>query len=270
MDTHPHLHTTGSQSKFGIERGSEEEEQAVELLRREPALRFEGVHCHLGSQISDVRVFGEAASALLDFVRELESQGLRSREVSIGGGWAVAYVPGGEALSAHEVAREIAGPFEALPDIRIAVEPGRALVARAALAIYRVGSVKKGAQGRIIAVDGGMADNPRPALYGSPYTAFAPDRPTFSKGEQADVVGRFCESGDVLARGVSLPPVEVGDLLCIPVSGAYQLAMASNYNLVPRPAAVMVDGRDARLMTNRETVSSMLAREMGYSDWKLD
>ena len=178
--------------------------------------------------------------------------------------------PGTRALTPSEVAEALVHVAPRLHGIRLAVEPGRALVGNAAVALYRVGAVKTGPSGRIVAVDGGMGDNPRPALYGARYTAFLPDRPRDEAVGSADIVGRYCEAGDVLARGVQLPAVVPGDIICVPVAGAYQLSMASTYNLVPQPASVIVDGPDARLMTRRATINDMLARETGYSDWTLD
>jgi diaminopimelate decarboxylase len=183
-------------------------------------------------------------------------------EVSIGGGWAEAYRPGDRRLEPASVARALARSQLKLDAFQLAVEPGRWLVARAAVAVYRVGSVKTSGAGRIIAVDGGMGDNPRPALYGARYYACAADRePVFAVG-RADVVGRFCESGDVLAPDVPLPSMASGDLMCVPVSGAYQLSMASAYNLVPQPAAVMVRDGNARLIMRRATLDELLNRDV--------
>jgi diaminopimelate decarboxylase len=199
-------------------------------------------------------------------VQRFSHAGLASQEVSIGGGWAVAYRPGDVNLSPTDVVAALAPCFSSIAGVRPAVEPGRALVAQAAVAVYRVGAVKRGPTGRIVAVDGGMGDNPRPALYDARYTAFLPASPFAPPIGKADVVGRYCEEGDVLVRGLDLPEVAVGDLVCVPVSGAYQLSMASSYNLVPPPASVLVDGRDARLMTRRATIDDMLSREVSYSN----
>jgi diaminopimelate decarboxylase len=135
-------------------------------------------------------------------------------------------------------------------------------LARAAVALYGVGSVKSSTTGRIVAVDGGMGDNPRPALYGARYTALSATRPLAPVVGLADVVGRYCESGDVLAREVPLPGVDEGDLICIPVAGAYQLAMASAYNLVAPPAAVLIDADGVTLVSRRATVEDLLARDL--------
>jgi diaminopimelate decarboxylase len=268
-ETHPWLRTSGLGSKFGVVTGSDDETHVMALLRAHPHLSFVGLHTHVGSQITDAEIYRRAGVDMAGVVHRFADAGLHSREVSIGGGWAVAYSADDANLSAASVSATIAPTMRSLPGVRTAVEPGRALVARSAVAVYRVGAVKHGPTGRIVAVDGGIGDNPRPALYDARYTAFLPECPLGVPVGPADVVGRYCEAGDVLARGVNLPKVAVGDLVCIPVSGAYQLSMASSYNLVPAPASVLVDGRDARLMTRRATIGDLLSREVGYSDWKL-
>jgi diaminopimelate decarboxylase len=268
-ETHPWLRTSGLGSKFGVPAGSDEEAQVMDRLISSRDFHFVGLHTHVGSQITDADLYRRAAEDMVTAVQRFADVGLDSEELSIGGGWAVAYRPGDSSLPATEVAEALAPSAKRLAGIRPAVEPGRALVAQAAVAVYRVGAVKCGPTGRIVAVDGGMGDNPRPALYDARYTAFLPARPFDPPVGKADVVGRYCEAGDVLARGLELPEVSVGDLVCVPVSGAYQLSMASSYNLVPPPASVLVDGRDARLMTRRATIDDMLSREVGFGNWKL-
>jgi diaminopimelate decarboxylase len=148
----------------------------------------------------------------------------------------------------------------------LAVEPGRALVARAGIAVYRVVAVKIRPDRRIVAVDGGMGDNPRPALYGARYTAISVADPMGDPAGHADIVGRYCESGDVLVRDVPLPTVRTGDLIAVPMSGAYQMAMASQYNLVPPPAAVLLSSGHAVLAVRRAVVDDLLARDLVLSE----
>lgn len=260
--THPHLQTSGRRSKFGLYHPSEAEQRVWEALRQSATLQFAGLHVHLGSQIADSSIYRDGAIELLAVAQSLENKGLATDEISVGGGWAVPYLPGGQELSPVSVAQVLTPRFRAAPGIRLAVEPGRALVARSALALYRVGSVKETAGHRVIAVDGGMGDNPRPALYGARYTVLGAARPFAPPAGSADVVGRYCESGDVLARDVALPYVASGDLLCVPVSGAYQLSMASAYNLMPQPAAILVREGQSRLIVRRATIADMLSREI--------
>jgi diaminopimelate decarboxylase len=219
-----------------------------------------GLHVHLGSQIDDAALYADALSALAGRVDAFRSEGHPIGELSLGGGWAVPYRPGDPSLDAWTAAASIEGWVP--PGVRLAVEPGRALVARAAIAVYRVVSVKTTDRGRIVAVDGGMGDNPRPALYGARYTALSITNMGSQPEGSVDVVGRYCESGDVLARDVALPSVRRGDLVAIPVAGAYQLAMASSYNLVPPPAAVMVADGEASLIRRRPSLEELLALDV--------
>lgn len=260
--THPHLQTSGTRSKFGLFHPSEAEQRVWECLSGSRVLQFVGLHAHLGSQISDRSIYGRAAEELCAIAETLTQRGLESEEISVGGGWAVPYAPGDPALSPETVAQVLEPIFLGRPLIRPAVEPGRALVARAAVAVYRVGSVKVSGDRRIIAVDGGMGDNPRPALYGARYSVLPATSPFSPSIGPADVAGRYCESGDILVRDALLPRVTAGDLLCVPVSGAYQLSMASAYNLVPQPAAVLVTEGRSRLITRRATVEDLLSREI--------
>jgi len=260
-DTHPHLQTSGRRSKFGFYLGSTEEQAAIELLARVPGLRLIGLHTHLGSQVVDVEIYREASQELLTLGHDLGRRGHPISEIAIGGGWAVPYRTDDASLSAETLAGAVGDVF-AGSGFRLAVEPGRFLVARAAVALYRVGSVKDTPAGRIVAVDGGMGDNIRPALYGASYEALLLEQPEAIPIGPADIVGRYCESGDFLARDVPLPSVKVGDLLALPVAGAYQLSMASAYNLVPPPAALLVANGRPRLIVRRTTIDDLLARNV--------
>lgn len=260
-ETHPHLQTSGYHSKFGFGRGSEAEQAALRLLEGTGTLTLTGIHAHLGSQITDLEIYRRMARELVVLGQELRQRGFPLSEISVGGGWGVPYRVGEVGLSGAEVASVLAPIFRGNA-LRPAIEPGRALVARAAVALYRVGSVKATPGGRIVAVDGGMGDNPRPALYGARYEALLVERATAEPAGTAEIVGRYCESGDVLARDVALPEVAAGDLICIPVAGAYQLSMASSYNRVPPPAAVLVSDGQARLVVRRATIEDVLAREV--------
>lgn len=260
--THPHLQTSGTRSKFGVLLGSAEEAELYEMVRITPRLRLKGVHAHLGSQIGGVSVYTDAAETLVKQAENLRESGFPIEEVSLGGGWAVAYQSGEVSLSPREVAKAVAPIARTAPHFRLAFEPGRALVARAAVALYTVRSVKDNGEHRVVAVDGGMGDNPRPALYGSGYTVLPLRDADREWVGPVDVVGRYCETGDFLARDVKLPRVEVGEVLCLPAAGAYQLSMASSYNLVPQPAVVLIDEGRARLVTRRAGVDDVLAREL--------
>lgn len=258
IETHPSLDTSGAHSKFGFLWDSAELEHALHRLQRSPTLRLVGLHVHLGSQIADPEVYERAASMLLSLAKSLPARSAPTEELSIGGGWATPYRVGDPTLTPERVANAL----PKIEGVRWAVEPGRALVARAAVAVYRVGSVKLRAGRPVVAVDGGMGDNPRPALYGAGYTAIAPARMDAPHSQPAHVVGRYCESGDVLVRNALLPEMGAGDLLAIPVSGAYHLAMASAYNMVPPPAAILVREGSHRLLMTRGTVTELLDRQL--------
>jgi diaminopimelate decarboxylase len=204
-------------------------------------------------------VYRATLHVVRDIAQSAMDSGFELEELCVGGGWAVPYRPGDPELTPEDVADALRTWLPG--SLRIAVEPGRALVARAGVAVYRVLSVKHGAGGTIIAVDGGMGDNPRPALYGAEYTALRAIDPLRTATGVARIVGRYCEEGDVLVDSARLSAVP-GDLVVVPVSGAYQLSMASGYNLVPMPAVVMVSDGAARLVTRRATLRDLLAREL--------
>ena len=219
-------------------------------------LDVQGFHFHLGSQLNDPTPYRAAVGVLA---------GLGDLPVySLGGGYAVAYTaddrpPGIESSVAAvvEAAHDLLGP-----DKRLVIEPGRSLVANAGVTLYTVESVKRLPGGaRIVAVDGGMSDNPRPMLYDAVYDAEAADR-FGAEGEPATVVGKHCESGDVLVRRTRLPEVEPGDVLVTPVTGAYGHAMASNYNGLRRPPVVFCAGGEARAVVRRETYEDLGARDL--------
>jgi diaminopimelate decarboxylase len=186
----------------------------------------------------------------------------------VGGGFGVRHVLGETAVDLGALAGAVAAAVGAawdehgLPAARMALEPGRALVGRAGVTLYRVRSVKRLDFVTWVAVDGGMSDNPRPQLYGARYTALSAARVDEPATETVSVAGLHCESGDVLIDDVALPPPRVGDLLAVPATGAYTLAMSSNYNATPRPAAVLVRDGDGRLIRRRETVDDLLALEV--------
>ncbi|HEX8917428.1 MAG TPA: diaminopimelate decarboxylase [Chloroflexota bacterium] len=263
--THPHLQTGGRRSKFGFYQRDPAFKEALCHIRDANHLEFVGLHTHLGSQISDASLYARVAEVMVSLGQRIQECGLCCRELNVGGGWAVPYRPGEARLAPKAVADALQPTARVLVQTggtKLAVEPGRAVTARAGLAIYRVCSVKKSVGRIMVAVDGGMGDNPRPALYDTQYTALRVREQAGDIALQTTVVGRFCESGDLLVRQVTMPPVMANDLICVPVSGAYQLSMASTYNLVPPPAAIMVSDGNARLLTRRATVEDLLQREM--------
>ncbi len=269
IDPHTHVKTTTGtvDSKFGFPIVTGQAAEAVDRALASPYLELVGLHFHLGSPIFQVEPYQEAIEVVVEFAAR--TPGLSLLELGVGGGFAVRYLPEDEPPSVATYAEAIVRTLQDacrrhhLPLPRLVVEPGRAIVARAGIALYTVGSWKEipGIR-RYVAVDGGMGDNIRPALYGSRYCALLANRPLDPPTGPVTVVGKFCESGDVLMWDVPLPAVGPGDILAVPVAGAYALAMASNYNASLRPAVVMVRDGQARLVRRRETYDDLLRCEV--------
>jgi diaminopimelate decarboxylase len=222
-----------------------------------PGVELVGVHAHIGSQVFDVSSFEQAAEVLGRFFAPL---GLM--ELVVGGGLGVPYVNGESAPTQAEWAvatRAACGRTGVDPAVRISAEPGRSIVATAGLTLYTVGTVKELPGIRTyVSVDGGMSDNPRPVLYGSGYEAFLPRVVGASRPEAIRLVGKHCESGDLVVPNAFVPAgLRVGDIVATPVTGAYGYAMASNYNKVPRPAVVFVADGSARVVVRRESLEDM-------------
>ena len=259
--THEFVMTGQDDSKFGFGLKVGDAARAVERARASEGVELVGIHAHIGSQVFVAGFFEQAIEALAPFVNET---GLP--ELSIGGGIGVAYVEGEEAPSISEWGEVVRAACEhAGITARVSAEPGRAIAAAAGITVYRVGTVKDVPGIRtFVAVDGGFIDNPRPALYGSGYETFDPSRVAADRTEVVRLVGKHCESGDVLVAEAKVPPgVAVGDLLATPVTGAYGRSMGSNYNLLARPAVVFVADGKARLVIRRETEQDLLATDVG-------
>jgi len=258
--THDFLRTGVADSKFGI---SIEGGRALEAFRRvEESVSMDliGVHAHVGSQVFDVESFKKAVATIGVFIRPLDVD-----ELSVGGGLGVPYVEGEEAPSISEWGATVrSAASEAGIEARIVAEPGRSIVAQAAVTLYTVGTIKEVPGVRTyVSVDGGMSDNPRPVLYGSGYEVFAPSSADAERDREIRVVGKHCESGDILVwRGRIPGDVGVGDILCTPVTGAYGHSMGSNYNMVLRPPVVFANDGDARPVVRRETYDDLVARDL--------
>jgi diaminopimelate decarboxylase len=266
---HHHIQTGQEDSKFGLGLRSGDALEAVRRALAAPTLDLKGYHCHIGSQILDITPFERATDAMLAFCREAyAATGYWPEDLDLGGGLGIRYLPEDRpptieahvAATAGRVAAALRGSGLAMP--RVLLEPGRAVVADAGVTLYTVGDRKVVPGVRTyLAVDGGMGDNPRPALYGARYSAALVDRATEPRTEQVTVAGRYCESGDILVTDVWLPPARPGDVLALFGTGAYTMSMASTYNRVPRPALVWVEGASARVVVRRETYDDMFALE---------
>jgi diaminopimelate decarboxylase len=265
-DTHEAIQTGHHGSKFGLPPSAAAHEVREALARD---LEVRGLHIHVGSQLSDAAAHAKTIELLAGFaVRCRDELGWTAELVNVGGGFGIRHVVDDPRIDLGALARAVADAVSSawsahgLAAPRLALEPGRALVGRAGATLYRVRSVKRLDPVSWVAVDGGMSDNPRPQLYDARYTALAATRADEPTTENVSIAGLHCESGDVLIDDVMLPPPRVGDLLAVPATGAYTLAMSSNYNATPRPAAVLVRNGDARVIRRRETVDDLLASEV--------
>ena len=265
-DTHASIRTGQHGSKFGL---PPDDVLAAVAEAHAAGLEVAGLHVHVGSQVAGAGAQVAAAPHLAELAaRCRDTVGWTPPLVDCGGGFPVRHVreepaPDAAAL-ARGVAEAVLGAWSErdLPEPRLAFEPGRAVVGPAGVTLYRVGVVKQTARGLPwVAIDGGMSDNPRPQLYGARYEALLANRAEEQPSGSFAIAGKHCESGDVLIESAELPRPRPGDLLAVPVTGAYTLGMASNYNGVPRPAAVLVVDAEARLVRRRETVDDLLRLE---------
>lgn len=264
-DTHEAVVTGHHGSKFGLPPDAAE---ALIADARERGLDVLGLHVHVGSQLPDFTAQAETIRRLAEFAGSCrDALGWEARVVDLGGGFGIRHHPDDDVPDAAGLAAVAAATAKqafvaaGLREPAIWLEPGRCLVGRAGMTLYRVGAVKRLPERTWISVDGGMSDNPRPQLYGARYTALSATRGDEEPAETVSVAGMHCESGDVLIDDVSLPAPRRGDLLAVPATGAYTLAMSSNYNGVLRPAAVLVRDGEARLIRRREAVDDLRALE---------
>ena len=260
VHTHEYIATGQNDSKFGFNLGNGDAHKAAARARASASVDFVGVHCHIGSNVFAVENFTHAAKIMVDLANELEVD-----ELTLGGGLGVAYLEGEHASSITEWSVHLlAATQELRRTTKVFVEPGRSIVASAAVTLYQVGTIKPIPGVRTyVSVDGGMSDNPRPVMYGSGYEAFMPARANADRTDAIRMVGKHCESGDVLINEAMVPAgLQVGDLLATPVTGAYGHSMGSNYNKVTRPPVVFVRNGEARLVVRRETYEDLVRLDM--------
>jgi diaminopimelate decarboxylase len=273
--THEFISTAHEDVKFGFSLASGAAWDAIAAIRNEPSLSLAGLHSHIGSQIFQSDGFAEAARKLIGLLAQYkDTYGAELPELDLGGGYGIAYVPGEISLNPSQVLSELAMVVKSecanrgidLP--KISIEPGRAIVGPSTTTLYTVGTTKMveldgGASRRYVAVDGGMSDNIRPALYGAEYMAIIANRLPLGPTLNSRVVGKHCETGDILIREIELSAdTQIGDLLAIPATGAYGRSMASNYNHTPRPAVVAVIDGKARVIVRRESIADLLSLEI--------
>jgi len=274
IDIHGHraVATGISDQKFGFSLAGDHAADAVQRVLAHPILDLVGFHCHVGSQVTDAALYGEAIRRMIAAMADVRARhGVILTELNIGGGHGIRYVIGDSELDVDELARVIedaldeACAAEHFPRPTVVVEPGRAISGRAGVTLYRVCSVKSQPGGRtFVAVDGGMSDNLRVSLYGAQYTVTLANRHSLGAKQLVTVAGRHCEAGDEIARDIELPAdVHPGDLLAVACTGAYHHSMASNYNMVGRPPLVAVNHGRARELVRRETIADVLLRDCG-------
>jgi diaminopimelate decarboxylase len=275
IDAHTHAKTTTGilDTKFGFPIETGDAAEAIRRALKTSNLDLTGIHIHLGSPIFELEPYSLGIDTVLTFLAPFRAEGLELRDFSPGGGFAVGYVrdqlPPPISAYADFITRAVRDRSRDLgfAEPRLLVEPGRSIVARAGVALYTVGGVKDipGLR-KYVSVDGGMGDNIRPALYDARYEAMlanrVPDDPSGGDLERVRIVGKYCETGDILVKEADLPSPRTGDLVAMPSSGAYGISMAGNYNMNPRPAVVMVEDGESRLVRRRETYDDLLSVEM--------
>ena len=273
---HEFISTAHEDQKFGVSLTGGQALAALRAVLDHPELELLGAHTHIGSQIQDAAAFEANARRMLALRAELETEtGYLLPELDLGGGYGIAYVPSETPIDVAALARDLAGAVGAVcaelgtTVPRISIEPGRSVVGSTTVTLYTVGVVKPvtlddGSVRTYVSVDGGMSDNIRPALYGAEYTARLANRSGSAETVRARVVGKHCESGDIVISDIELPSdVTPGDLLAVPATGAYGRSMASNYNHVLRPPVVAVADGAARVIVRRETEDDLLALDVG-------
>jgi len=272
VDAHTHnsIRTGQIDSKFGFALETGEAMQAVEKSLSLPNLELAGLHCHIGSQIFDVAAFGEAARVMVNFTAKIKVDlGYEIQELNLGGGFGIKYLPE-QAFAPYESYMETVSKivFETCNkhgiDVPVIIlEPGRAIAGPAGITLYTIGAVKEIPNIRTyVTVDGGMTDNPRYILYGSKYEMLLAARAQAPKTKGYTVAGRCCESGDLLGLDVPLPAPNVGDIMAVLATGAYNYAMASHYNRLPNPAVIMVSDGNARVIVKRESYEDLTRNDV--------
>ncbi len=267
--THEYIQTGHLDSKFGFDLTQIDE--AVDLvLNQYKNLKLHGLHAHIGSQIFETKVYHDEIEILVKELARLDKKfGLKLDEINIGGGLGVKYTESDVPPSTFEIADVILKSLNAsiekygIEPPTLFLEPGRSIISTAGVTLYTLGSSKQVPNGKkYFAVDGGMADNARPSMYGAEYLAGVANKPDSELSQNVTIAGRFCESGDILIKNIKLPELEEGDILCVFNTGAYNYSMASNYNRVQKPAAVLVNNSQSDIIINRETLDDLISKDI--------
>ncbi|HPF43764.1 MAG TPA: diaminopimelate decarboxylase [Syntrophomonadaceae bacterium] len=267
--THEYIKTGQIDSKFGFTLTDGQAWEAVKRALQCPGLFLQGLHCHIGSQIFEPESFQHTIELMIEFMKKIKAEtGYELAELDLGGGFGIYYAPGDLPPTTEKWAEVIINHVKAqaekagLKMPRVIIEPGRALISPAGVTLYTIGSSKEVTGIRkYIAVDGGMNDNPRPALYNARHSAIIANKAQLAADETVSVAGKCCESGDMLIWDVALPQAEAGDILAVFATGAYTYSMSSNYNRQPRPAMVLVNQGNADVIIERETYKDLIRND---------
>ena len=258
--THEYIQTGQIDSKFGFD--LTDVDKIIELIKNEyENLELCGLHAHIGSQIFEVQSYKDEVKVLVEELKRINaSYSLNMTELNIGGGLGVKYVESDNPPSVEELAEALKEVGD--EDLTFYLEPGRSVISTSGITLYTVGSSKQVPNGRkYVAIDGGMADNPRPSMYQAEYYAEVANKPEGQDKEEVTIAGRYCESGDILIENIILPKLEVGDILCVYNTGAYNYSMASNYNRVEKPAMVLVNNSQSDMIVCRESLDDLIVKE---------
>ncbi len=268
--THDFIRTGQIDSKFGFALETGEAMEAVKVAASTASVKLIGLHCHIGSQIFDIDPFVLAAEVMCKFIADIKAEtGIELENLNLGGGFGIKYLESDKPVPYGEYMTKVANAIKSsckdlgikLP--RILIEPGRSIIGSEGITVYTVGAVKEIPNIRMyVSVDGGMCDNPRYILYQSKYEMLCANKANEPKTEIVTVAGKCCESGDLLGEDVSIQKVEVGDKLAVLSTGAYNYSMASNYNRIPKPCAVMVRGGEDRVIIKRETYEDLVRNDV--------
>lgn len=267
--THEYIQTGHLDSKFGFDLTQLDE--AIELIKDEYTnLNLIGLHAHIGSQIFEKTVYYDEVDVIFNEIKRIrEKYGITLSEINLGGGLGIKYTEDDKPISIYEIAQTIIDSIEThskkygIEEPYVFIEPGRSIVGTSGVTLYTAGSSKRVPKGRKYqAVDGGMSDNARPSLYQAKYTVEIANKPNDEKTEKVTIAGRFCESGDILAKDIMLPEIEEGDIICFYNTGAYGYSMSSNYNRVRKPAAVLVNNGKSDIIINRQTYDELIESDV--------
>jgi len=267
--THEYIQTGHLDSKFGFDLTQVYE--AIELVQEQYTnLTIRGFHAHIGSQIFETKIYEDEVEILIKEISLIKDKfGIIFDEINIGGGLGVKYTDEEYPPSVFEIGKLIVKALNrsikkySIPAPALYIEPGRSIISTSGVTLYTVGSSKQVPHGtQYWAVDGGMADNPRPSMYQAKYKAQIANKPEYENSQKVTIAGKFCESGDILIKDINLPELEEGDILCVFNTGAYNYSMASNYNRFPKPAAVLVNSSQSDIIVNRESLDDLISHDV--------